>query len=402
MLFSKNNSVRSFHLSITSGGLNKPVAFGPGSVVNGSVFLTLDKPLFARRLRIVFKCEEQLSSKQVNTLFSVETVVWHAKEENTPDSVSAGSQMYLFAIKLPNVNYPPSMHDSHFGHHVDYSLQGFLDLESNTIETKKLQVTYLPLIACNVGETSKDKVKQGEVEMVAELIQPAYLPGDMCTVKLIIHNKSDRRLTHVHITLISKSAEKKKHTLHDETFFVSIAKNTTNNHSVFRFPIPSHCVPSNDLTYLVVVTLPTKSSSSSNVWPFSSRSGENMTATLPVTIASVPSTYALPQLQIPLQSFHEQPEVPSFVPFIESPTPSPVSPFSTEGSWLGSPVDPSPLDGEGSRMLQDHTGHLMVPSLPEGPSRRVSTSSTLVASDCNIEINTVSSPDSGSSQVAVQ
>ncbi|KAG0181019.1 hypothetical protein DFQ29_009553 [Apophysomyces sp. BC1021] len=195
MLFSKNNSVRSFHLSITSGGLNKPVAFGPGSVVNGSVFLTLDKPLFARRLRIVFKCEEQLSSKQVNTLFSVETVVWHAKgnknnqasfpssnsilhgEENTPDSVSAGSQMYLFAIKLPNVNYPPSMHDSHFGHHVDYSLQGFLDLESNTIETKKLQVTYLPLIACNVGETSKDKVKQGEVEMVAELIQPAYLPG---------------------------------------------------------------------------------------------------------------------------------------------------------------------------------------------------------------------------------
>ncbi|KAF7725094.1 hypothetical protein EC973_000420 [Apophysomyces ossiformis] len=402
MLFVKHNSVQSFRLSITSSGLNKPVAFGPGSIVNGSVFLALNKQLLARRLRVVFKCEEHLSNKQRSTLFSVENVVWNAKDD-VPGLMSSGEHLYLFAIKLPNVNYPPSIHDTSFGHQVEYSLQGFLDLESGAAETKKLQVIYLPLVGCGTEEPPKDQAKQSDIEMTAELVQPAYLPGDMCTVKLTIHNQSNRRLTHIHIALISKSDKRKQHTIHDETFFVSIPKNTRDNHSIFRFPIPSTCLPSNDcvhLSYHVIVSVPAKSSSSSNIWPFSSKLNDNLTVSLPLTVATVPATCGLPQLQIPLQSFSEQQEVPSFIPFVDSPTPSPVSPFSMEGSWLGSPVEPSPLD-DTSRMLQDDTGHLMVPSFSDSLSRRVSTSSTLVASDCNIEINVIPS-ESGSSQVAVQ
>lgn len=39
-----------------------------------------------------------------------------------PQELSEGSHMYLFAIRLPQVNYPPSMHDSHFGHRINYPL----------------------------------------------------------------------------------------------------------------------------------------------------------------------------------------------------------------------------------------------------------------------------------------
>lgn len=93
--------------------------------------------------------------------------------------------MYLFAIRLPQVNYPPSMHDSHFGHRISYTLQGILDTTINTPHyTATVPILYLPLVTCNSikdNQTSKKtqvfEKEDKKIEVTAEIIKTAYCPG---------------------------------------------------------------------------------------------------------------------------------------------------------------------------------------------------------------------------------
>lgn len=102
-----------------------------------------------------------------------------------PQELSQGSHMYLFAIRLPQVNYPPSMHDSPFGHRIHYTLQGILDTtSSNRHVTPILPIIYLPLVTCDptaLTQTSKKtqvfEKEDKKIEVTAELIKPAYCPG---------------------------------------------------------------------------------------------------------------------------------------------------------------------------------------------------------------------------------
>jgi hypothetical protein len=93
--------------------------------------------------------------------------------------------MFLFAIRLPQVNYPPSMRDSHFGHRIGYTLQGVFDLVSSQTTTEPIPILYLPLVVCNptTYETSKKtqvfQKQDKKIEITAELIKPAYCPGNM-------------------------------------------------------------------------------------------------------------------------------------------------------------------------------------------------------------------------------
>lgn len=100
--------------------------------------------------------------------------------------------MYLFAIRLPQVNYPPSMHDSPFGHRIHYTLQGILDTTTNTPHlTATVPIIYLPLVTCNATAltltSKKTQVFEKEdkkIEVTAELIKPAYCPGK---TPIIVH-----------------------------------------------------------------------------------------------------------------------------------------------------------------------------------------------------------------------
>jgi hypothetical protein len=91
--------------------------------------------------------------------------------------------MYLFAIRLPQVNYPPSMHDSHFGHRINYTLQGMLNTATSDTPhyTATVPVLYLPLVTCNPTTVSKKtqvfEKEDKKIEVTAELIKPAYCPG---------------------------------------------------------------------------------------------------------------------------------------------------------------------------------------------------------------------------------
>ena len=103
--------------------------------------------------------------------------------------LSDGSHMYLFAIKLPFVNFPPSIHGTYVGHHVEYSLQGFLELNDapGCIETARIPVIYLPFVTCMPmdGHVLREGAKKNQVfrrnnavvEVIAEMIKPAYCPG---------------------------------------------------------------------------------------------------------------------------------------------------------------------------------------------------------------------------------
>ncbi|KAI9269233.1 hypothetical protein BDA99DRAFT_503927 [Phascolomyces articulosus] len=192
LLFSSGppNPVRSFNLSVIPSGQDRVVAFGPGSVLNGSVVLNLDKPVNAHNIRVVFKCEQYNETNSKTTIFHVETFVWgHARSEGVNVELSDGSHMYLFAIKLPFVNFPPSIHGTYVGHHVEYSLQGFLELDDtpNCIETACVPVIYLPFVTCMPmdGDVLREGAKKNQVfrrnnamiDVTAEMIKPAYCPG---------------------------------------------------------------------------------------------------------------------------------------------------------------------------------------------------------------------------------
>lgn len=219
--------------------------------------------------------------------------------------------------------------------------------------------------------------------------------GEPCTVKLITNNHSDCRISHVDVSLVCTTTtvsnnnnnddavyhHKKHHTIHSETFYVAIPKECKNHRSVFRFDIPDHCVPTTqnrigqylDIAYEIVVSMPLTGASLGNdgtFWPlFGSSYPFTNTISLPVFITTVPASFPVPsQLSLPLPYFSEQPELPSFIPSIDSsPLPSPSRPMfsSPAGSWAGSPnLSPIAPDFVLEPIQQDATGHLMVPSSP--------------------------------------
>jgi hypothetical protein len=94
--------------------------------------------------------------------------------------------MYLFAIRMPSINYPPSIFDTAYGHKIRYTLQGFIDA-THLISTDVVPIMYLPLVTCtsNVDHAKKYHVFQKEnkvIEVTAELIKPAYCPGMMIII----------------------------------------------------------------------------------------------------------------------------------------------------------------------------------------------------------------------------
>ena len=126
--------------------------------------------------------------------------------EGVSFELSDGSHMYLFAIKLPFVNFPPSIHGTYVGHHVEYSLQGFLELNDTPgcIETACIPVIYLPFVTCMPmdGDVLREGAKKNQVfrrnnavvEVIAEMIKPAYCPGKVKNNIFLLNFRSTRPL----------------------------------------------------------------------------------------------------------------------------------------------------------------------------------------------------------------
>ncbi|ORE13043.1 hypothetical protein BCV71DRAFT_189958 [Rhizopus microsporus] len=398
MIFSKvfkPNPIQTFEVNICSGVENNAIAFGPGSIINGNVKLFLDKPVKAKYIKILFTCQEKKDSV---TLFSVESNIWNSKQdegEGRTDDINeylyssmstvleSGAHLYLFAIQLPsNVNYPPTIRDDSFGHRIEYSLQGFIYLSDQTSKsTNCLPLTYLPLVAVKtntVCENKTVKIERGDefVLVTATLVNPYLCP---VTIQLISTTTSLKNNT-TPIASSGPSYHHKRHEILSESQYVSIPKHTQQNNSlttsICTIQIPSTCVPTTqthfaskyiDIQYEIIIFIPAFGHYSLNDTKFIAAHPNCIR--LPLVITTVPST--IPTLQIPFAvDSNNDDSLPTFIPYIESPCPSPTSLIYQQ--WgPGSPVEPSDEDYlYPSSPIEDASGHLMVPST--SPTRSLS------------------------------
>ncbi|KAI7901952.1 uncharacterized protein BX663DRAFT_552850 [Cokeromyces recurvatus] len=391
----KSNPIQTFELAITP---SNDVAFGPGSIINGSVKLILGKPIKAKSIRVLFKCEEwELNKNQQNILFSIESTIWEQEEEENV-FLDMGSHMYLFAIQLPSsVNYPPTIKDTHLGHRIEYSLQGYLDTSSSlsTKLTPVIPLTYLPLVTVSDDYLYKNEktIKMDNVEMTASLVNPSSCPGDLCSIKLNTHNQTSCSINQIQLLLVStttsfhsKTREKdypdlptsgpsyrhKQRQLLCESFYVTIPKQSRNNVTICPIQIPSYCVPTTqssqfgeymDISYEIFILVPALIGNHHH--SLSQLLLNPLVIRLPLFISTIPHTTTLTRVHIPFADHHQSThtKLPNFI--ISEGSPNLLS--SSVGSdcnWgPGSPIDVVDDEFILSQPQEDASGHLTVPTL---------------------------------------
>ncbi|KAI8987806.1 hypothetical protein BDF20DRAFT_910360 [Mycotypha africana] len=503
MFFQKNPdslSIRNFHISTSSGVQDSPIAYGPGSIINGkkqkinlkpsgeemlslsdgvvyqlktnsigSLMITLDKPILESysSIRVVFKCIEESAKNNSTVLFSVATTLCSITNQNggrAGDSavlLSKGSHMFLFAIRLPQVNYPPSMHHSIFGRRINYTLTGVIEPASaatKPIFTETVPILYLPLIVCDnntsyVTQQRRTFENNGKkIKVTAELVKASYCPGDVCTVKMMINNMSRAtKIKHVQISFVEimstltpslDQMQHQRHTLFSDTFYLTFPSNSKDinegHHDIFKFDLPRYIVPtftSNmvgrhlEIKYEVVITIPALNQQSSlhfftpnNTVSGSDQHGAGIAAAaaaslikLPVKITTVPPEFpigvtiateegTIAATEAAMST--DEVELPTFIPNIESPVPSPVNYPTLDRPYSVSPSNSFRLNDDEVDMdeddntlfsgrngtinydssIQDASGHLMVPEIGSGSRRPSNPANTTT----NTEPTTVS------------
>lgn len=397
-----------FSISFNAVPLDEQVAYGPASIIHGQVTLNLSdrENTPAYRVRVLFTGEvtkrslgrgtwkdKDPSDASKEILFEVESVLWgtpvpsESKDApSTPPSsplfVSPGRNLYLFAIRFPDVNFPPTINDPNNPIRVAYTLRAFLDRPnpSRADRSNLVEVFYLPLVPVasspppaspeklddtnkverkrNAESKSRGKKKHaglsvvvpisqpsfggmvseclrsssGEplLEATAELAKPAYLPGDICNVKLTLNNRSDRRITAINLALASHVTSPPLHDSPDNPTSAPLgAKPFSHSHIYFaeslsfviprytkdytenlQFKLPAEITPSSslhatrpggtgfelayDLRLVLVI-------GGTSMWPIPRTiNADQLTLVLPLTIATVPSRFSFPtQLRIP-------------------------------------------------------------------------------------------------------
>lgn len=214
----------------------------------------------------------------------------------------------------------------------------------------------------------------------------------MCTVKLLTNNNSDTKISNVQIsfnaittTLAPTSAVEyihKQQTLLSETFFVSIPKHAKDHQDIFKLQLPSQLVPTFtnklskyiDIGYEITITIPITIHNTNSMFSTQQHLIAN-TITLPILITTVPPDY-------PIQvSINDSNELPTFIPNIESPLPSPVN-YPADRAYSVSPSNSFQEDTDmvddgfslNETAQQDASGHLMVPTTQQRKTEQISVS----------------------------
>ncbi|KAI9487180.1 MAG: hypothetical protein EXX96DRAFT_593451 [Benjaminiella poitrasii] len=379
----KSNPIQTFELTVASND----VAFGPGSIINGSIKLFVEKSVKAKSIRVLFKCEEWEQGKDHNALFSIESTIWDQKEEDA--FLEVGSHIYLFAIQLPaTINYPPAIKDVYLGHRIEYSLQGYLDVissvDNSSIQTRPTSVVsliYLPLVTVSDDYIQKKektvKIEKGSeyVEITANLVNPSSCPVSTTTS---YHSKSEN---HPDLPTSGPSYRHKQRQILYESFYITIPKFSRNNTVICPIRIPSFCVPTTQshfgkyigISYEIFIIIPAmgnypSSSTSVGVIGVHNNSFSHLLLNphvirLPLFISTIP--YYTPRLKIPFADNETSADLPTFIISNESPNLLSHSPSAdSDCNWgPGSPVD-LPEDDELvlPQPQEDASGHLMVPS----------------------------------------
>ncbi|CEP15356.1 hypothetical protein [Parasitella parasitica] len=142
----------------------------PNKIIRGTVKVKTKKIIYSSQLRIKFRgvecaCakvkEAGLDSKLdriekiTTTYFDVETIVWGTERSayavNSWQSIEPGEHDFKFALKFPNVNFPPSIDDP-TGFSIHYIWTAYMDGPANHpgIRSEELVTPYRPLLVAPV------------------------------------------------------------------------------------------------------------------------------------------------------------------------------------------------------------------------------------------------------------
>ncbi|KAK4512170.1 uncharacterized protein ATC70_013413 [Mucor velutinosus] len=220
----RRESVANSHssmLTIEFDGGNH-VIVRPNRIVRGKVVLNLCERIHVMRIRIKFRAEEAAMVKvdeggadgkgewvheMITTYFETEWKL-HGQEVSPYsqcawDEIEPGHYEYPFALKFPNVNYPPSMEEpAGFGIRYIWTAQADGPALQSGLKSREYITPYRPIIVSIADKEwvykttlMKDK-KQALAEVQAKLYKQTYCPDEPFKMQLnmmILH--SDSKIT---------------------------------------------------------------------------------------------------------------------------------------------------------------------------------------------------------------
>ncbi|KAK4515759.1 methionine-synthesizing 5- methyltetrahydropteroyltriglutamate--homocysteine methyltransferase [Mucor velutinosus] len=188
----------------------------PNKIMRGTVKVRTKKTLYSSQLRIKFRgvecaCakvkEAGLDSKLeriekiTTTYFEIETIVWGTERSayaiNSWKSVEPGEHEYKFALKFPNVNFPPSIDDP-TGFSIRYIWTAYMDGPANHpgIRSEELVTPYRPLLVAPAATPwtfqdtlykYKDNKKTPLATVKAKLPAQVFCPDQLFLIDLEIN-----------------------------------------------------------------------------------------------------------------------------------------------------------------------------------------------------------------------
>ncbi|KAG0743026.1 hypothetical protein G6F57_003038 [Rhizopus arrhizus] len=199
------------------------VIIRPNRVIRGKVILINKEILNITRIRIKFRAEEIATVKideggadskgdwiheMITTFFDIDWKLFG--QESLPysqcgwEEVEPGRHEYPFALKFPNVNFPPSMDEpAGFGIRYIWSAQADGPALQSGIKSKDYITPYRPIIVSTpdkewVYKTTVTKEKKALVEVQAKLDKQTYCPDETFQMQLnmtMLH--SDSKITNI-------------------------------------------------------------------------------------------------------------------------------------------------------------------------------------------------------------
>ncbi|KAI8334995.1 hypothetical protein BC941DRAFT_515133 [Chlamydoabsidia padenii] len=172
--------------------LNGKPVFGPGSVFQGIVHVSLDSLKHkAQRLSLVFHAAESVQRHSTmdsivrarhDQLFGTQRILWAKSTDGGTDNEP--QRQYRFTIQLPMIQYPPSMEYGRLRYKCDFKLTAILEQchgHSSPLLTARLAILYRPWVPTKCFKSSPALIQRSKWAEV-QLTQDAFLAGDTCQV----------------------------------------------------------------------------------------------------------------------------------------------------------------------------------------------------------------------------
>ncbi|KAG9070824.1 hypothetical protein KI688_008365 [Linnemannia hyalina] len=232
-----SSSTRSSTLTVVfaQGGSGSTCLLRPNAVVRGHVELKLIKPCHASGVRLSLKAEEsaivlgqesngdsmrQKFQQTVITLFDTEVMVSGSNQGDNElanwQEIAPGSYTFPFALKVPNVNFPPCIPGLDgfsiryvWKAHVESPFEPSLSSEEvlcqfmpNVLAPKPQEWTYREVVGAVMSKstTQVNKPPTG-IDVSIKMHQQVYVPGDPLSMAMTLVNNGQGKVAAIDMVL---------------------------------------------------------------------------------------------------------------------------------------------------------------------------------------------------------